>query len=83
MTGVQTCALPIQDPFPKPCYLFALVAGNLEVVEDSYTTGSGKNVALRIFTQPESIDKVGAPARGRWRGVRCIPACAWHHGQSA
>ena len=30
-----------EDPFKKPCYLFALVAGNLSVVEDEYTTGSG------------------------------------------
>jgi len=38
------------DPFPKPSYLFALVAGDLGVHEDAYTTGSGREVALRIFT---------------------------------
>jgi aminopeptidase N len=40
-----------EDPFPKPSYLFALVAGNLECLEDSYQTVSGKRVALRIYTE--------------------------------
>lgn len=39
-----------QDPFPKPCYLFALVAGDLGLVKDSYKTLSGKTVALEIYT---------------------------------
>lgn len=39
------------DPFPKPSYLFALVAGDLACVEDSYTTGTGREVALRIYVQ--------------------------------
>ena len=37
------------DPFPKPCYLFALVAGELDVLEDSLVTISGRTVALRIY----------------------------------
>ncbi len=37
------------DPFPKPCYLFALVAGELDVLEDSFVTMSGRDVTLRIF----------------------------------
>jgi aminopeptidase N len=37
------------DPFPKPCYLFALVAGELDVLEDSLVTASGRTVALRIY----------------------------------
>ena len=41
-----------QDPFPKPCYLFALVAGALDVLEGDYTTGSGRKVALRLYTDP-------------------------------
>ncbi len=41
-----------EDPFPKPCYLFALVAGELDVLEDSFTTMSGRAVALRIFVDP-------------------------------
>lgn len=39
-----------KDPFPKPCYLFALVAGDLALVKDTYTTKSGKPVALEIYT---------------------------------
>jgi aminopeptidase N len=39
------------DPFPKPCYLFALVAGDLACVEDSFKTMTGRDVALRIFVE--------------------------------
>jgi len=42
------------DPFPKPAYLFALVAGNLASIEDVFTTGSGKRVALKIFVQEKN-----------------------------
>ncbi len=40
------------DPFPKPCYLFALVAGELDVLEDRFTTASGRTVDLRIYVDP-------------------------------
>ena len=40
------------DPFPKPSYLFALVAGQLEEVRDHFTTASGRQVALRIHVEP-------------------------------
>jgi aminopeptidase N len=40
------------DPFPKPCYLFALVAGELDVLEDSRITMSGRKVILRIYVDP-------------------------------
>jgi len=46
-----------EDPFKKPAYLFALVAGDLWCVEDSFTTMSGREVALRIYVEPENIDK--------------------------
>jgi aminopeptidase N len=46
-----------EDPFPKPCYLFALVAGDLRFQRDSYTTLSGRQVDLRIYVEPENIDK--------------------------
>ncbi|MCY1259972.1 Aminopeptidase N [compost metagenome] len=46
-----------QDPFRKPAYLFALVAGDLWAVEDSFTTMSEREVALRIYVEPENIDK--------------------------
>ncbi len=41
-----------RDPFPKPCYLFALVGGELDVVEDKFVTMSGREVTLRIFVDP-------------------------------
>lgn len=40
------------DPFPKPAYLFALVAGEFDVLRDEFTTMSGKNVPLEIFVDP-------------------------------
>ncbi|QIH08383.1 MULTISPECIES: aminopeptidase N [unclassified Pseudomonas] len=46
-----------EDPFMKPAYLFALVAGDLWCVEDSFCTMSGRDVALRIYVEPENIDK--------------------------
>jgi aminopeptidase N len=39
------------DPFPKPSYLFALVAGNLGVVRDRFVTMSGREVALEIYVE--------------------------------
>ncbi|MDQ0463545.1 aminopeptidase N [Caulobacter ginsengisoli] len=41
-----------EDPFPKPCYLFALVAGELDELADSFTTLSGRKVELRIYVDP-------------------------------
>ncbi|MBO1928352.1 aminopeptidase N [Thiomicrorhabdus sp. 6S2-11] len=46
-----------QDPHKKPCYLFALVAGNLEKVEDTFTTADGREVKLEIFVEPRNIEK--------------------------
>jgi aminopeptidase N len=40
------------DPFPKPCYLFALVAGELDELADSFVTMSGRTVNLRIYVDP-------------------------------
>ncbi len=45
------------DPFPKPCYLFALVAGNFDLLEDSFTTSSGREVALEIFVDKGNLAK--------------------------
>jgi len=45
------------DPFPKPAYLFALVAGDLEMKADKFTTCSGKDVDLQIFVEAANIDK--------------------------
>ena len=46
-----------EDPFKKPSYLFALVGGNLQYVEDDFTTMSGRKVTLRIFTEAHNIDQ--------------------------
>ncbi len=48
-----------QDPFPKPCYLFALVAGDLACVTDRFTTSSGRDVLLQIYVQHGNEDKTG------------------------
>jgi aminopeptidase N len=46
-----------EDPFPKPSYLFGLVAGRLARLEDSFTTRSGREVTLEIYTEPREIEK--------------------------
>ncbi|MCK9606561.1 MAG: aminopeptidase N [Methylomonas sp.] len=46
-----------EDPFAKPCYLFALVAGQLDCVADGFTTMSGRHIALEIFVEPHNVDK--------------------------
>lgn len=46
-----------QDPFKKPSYLFALVAGDLAKLEDTYTTASGKKVQLEFYVEPENKGK--------------------------
>ncbi|MDD3517267.1 MAG: aminopeptidase N [Chromatiales bacterium] len=45
------------DPYPKPCYLFALVAGDLVCREAPYFTISGREVALRVYTEAHNADK--------------------------
>ena len=45
------------DPFPKPSYLFALVGGRLAQVSDSFTTMSGRKVALHIYVEPGKEDR--------------------------
>ncbi|CAN1778121.1 Puromycin-sensitive aminopeptidase [Linum perenne] len=46
-----------EDPFKKPCYLFALVAGPLESRDDTFVTRSGRNVQLRIWTPAQDLSK--------------------------
>ena len=46
-----------EDPFPKPSYLFALVAGDLAVLEDEFVTCSGRKVTLQIFSEPHNIEQ--------------------------
>ncbi|MEM7646907.1 MAG: aminopeptidase N, partial [Pseudomonadota bacterium] len=46
-----------EDPFPKPCYLFALVAGDLDWIEDSYLTRSKRKIDLKIFVNKAQGDR--------------------------
>ena len=48
-----------EDPFAKPCYLFALVAGQLECVVDEFETISGRRITLQIFVEQHNVDKCG------------------------
>ena len=54
-----------EDPFPKPSYLFALVAGTFDIVEDTFKTKSGRNVDLKLY-----VDR-GAALRGQF-AMQCI-----------
>jgi len=58
------------DPFAKPCYLFALVAGDLSCVEDQFTTMSGRNVSLRIFTEAHHVAHCGHAMASLKRAMR-------------
>ena len=46
-----------EDPFPKPCYLFALVAGDLVEKRDSFKTMSGRDIDLRMYVEPRNAEK--------------------------
>ena len=48
-----------EDPFAKPCYLFALVAARLDVLEDRYVTQSGRMVRLAVYVEPGKLDQCG------------------------
>ena len=50
--GDNRHAITWNDPWPKPSYLFALIAGDMKVLEDKFVTMSGKEVQLRIAVQP-------------------------------
>jgi len=58
------------DPFAKPCYLFALVAGNLAHVEDIFTTQSGREITLRIFTEEHHIHQCNFAMASLKRAMR-------------
>ncbi len=46
-----------EDPFPKPSYLFALVAGDLRCHPDQFVTSSGRKVALEIWVEEQNLDR--------------------------
>ncbi|WNC70824.1 aminopeptidase N [Thalassotalea psychrophila] len=63
------------DPFPKPCYLFALVAGNFDLLSDTFTTTSGREVKLELF-----VDK-GNLSRGEHAMVSLKKSMLWDEQQ--
>jgi aminopeptidase N len=58
------------DPFPKPSYLFAMVAGDLGVITDSFTTMSGREVELRIYCEHGKEDRCGYAMGALKRSMR-------------
>ncbi len=58
------------DPFPKPCYIFALVAGDLALLKDSFTTCSGRNVELRIYAEHHNAAKCAHAMRSLQKSMR-------------
>ncbi len=59
-----------EDPFPKPAYLFALVAGDLTHIEDHFTTASGRDVLLRIYAEAKDLDKLEYAMESLKRAMR-------------
>lgn len=58
------------DPFPKPCYLFALVAGDLARVSGHYTTASGKSVELHIYVEHDKESRAEYALDALMRSMR-------------
>src|SRR6266568_4187334 len=58
------------DPFPKPCYLFAMVAAKLEKLEDSFVTRSGRRVQLAIYVDPGKLDQCGFAMQALKRAMK-------------
>ncbi len=48
-----------EDPFPKPSYLFAMVAAKLDLLEDKFTTRSGRKSLLQVYVEPGKLDQAG------------------------
>lgn len=59
-----------KDPFPKPCYLFALVAADLVHFQGSHRTASGKEITLRIYTEKHNADKCAHALRSLQKAMR-------------
>jgi aminopeptidase N len=58
------------DPFPKPCYLFALVAGQFDLREQTVQTRSGKSVLLQIYSDPGTYDRTDWAMQSLARSLR-------------
>ncbi|MFO8152906.1 aminopeptidase N [Thioalkalivibrio sp.] len=59
-----------EDPFPKPSYLFALVAGDLSCVSDRFTTRSGREVALEVYVEHHNRDRCAHALASLKRAMR-------------
>jgi aminopeptidase N len=59
-----------EDPFPKPSYLFALVAGDLSCHAGEYQTMSGRNVKLEIWVEPQNLDRCEHALRSLQRAMK-------------
>ena len=58
------------DPFPKPAYLFAMVAGDLNFIEDGFRTSSGRDVCLRIYVESKDLGKCDHAMESLKRAMR-------------
>jgi len=59
-----------EDPFPKPCYLFAMVAAKLDRLDDSFVTRSGRTVQLAIYSEPGKLDQCGFAMQALKRAMK-------------
>src|SRR5258707_30953 len=59
-----------QDPFPKPCYLSAMVAAKLDKLEDQFATRSGRRVQLAIYVDPGKLDQCGFAMQALKRAMK-------------
>jgi aminopeptidase N len=59
-----------EDPFPKPSYLFAMVAAKLEVLEDQFVTASGRDALLQVYVEPGKLDQAGFAMDSLKRSMR-------------
>src|SRR5258706_851947 len=59
-----------EDPFPKPAYLFAMVAAKLDRLENDFVTHSGRKVKLAVFVEPGKLDQCGFAMEALKRAMR-------------
>jgi len=58
------------DPFPKPAYLFAMVAAKLDLLEDQFVTASGRKAKLQIYVEPGKLDQAGFAMQALKKSMR-------------
>ncbi|NBT35120.1 MAG: aminopeptidase N [Betaproteobacteria bacterium] len=68
LDGVRTCVW--HDPFPKPSYLFALVAANLSCIEESLQSRSGKTKRLQVYTRADDRPRAGFAMQSLKRAIQ-------------